>query len=145
MKFLSAVAAGFLTLALCACERQETQPPTPQAPEREAAEPARSPAEQTDTGAAAVVAGYTIDMERGEEIYRQACATCHSEGIAGAPRTGDAEEWQPRLAKGMETLIRHSIEGYQGNMGVMPPRGGVPGLTDDEVASSVAFMVEQSR
>ncbi len=75
----------------------------------------------------------------------QACATCHAQGIAGAPITGDAQAWAARIDQGMETLIRHSIEGFQGNAGVMPPRGGVMTLSDDEVASAVVYMVEQSR
>ncbi|MBE0595885.1 MAG: cytochrome c5 family protein, partial [Desulfuromonadales bacterium] len=71
------------------------------------------------------------------------CATCHREGIAGAPGIENRELWQERLAKGMPALIENSINGFQGNLGVMPPKGGAQSLTDEQVASAVAYMVEQ--
>src|SRR5690606_5606947 len=58
----------------------------------------------------------------GEAVYRTACTVCHGAGIAGAPRTGDASAWEARLEQGMETLVKHAIEGFQGDAGVMPPR-----------------------
>ncbi|MBE0763098.1 cytochrome c5 family protein, partial [Escherichia coli] len=38
---------------------------------------------------------------------------------SGAPLTGDAAAWAPRLAQGIDTLLDHSINGYKG----MPPMG----------------------
>ena len=86
-----------------------------------------------------------IDLQTGERVYRQVCANCHAEGIVGAQKMGDKESWQPIIAKGMGELIYNAIDGYQGNRGVMPPKGGVKSLTDAEVASAVAYMVEQNR
>jgi cytochrome c5 len=135
-----------LALMLTGCERREAEPPAPQVPaEPPPAAPAPDTARDDDPAAAATALGFQIDMTTGEQVNAQACATCHAQGIAGAPITGDAEAWAPRIDKGMETLIRHSIEGFQGNAGVMPPRGGVATLTDDEVASAVVYMVEQSQ
>ena len=87
----------------------------------------------------------STNVQEGRRIYRQACATCHREGIAGAPKMGDKEAWQPSIAKGMEELVRNSIDGFQGNRGVMPPKGGAKSLTDEEVAAAVVYMVEQNR
>jgi cytochrome c5 len=118
------------------CERQEaTAPAAPAEPTREAAPGAPPPVETQ----------YQIDMAAGEQVYQRICMTCHDQGIAGAPRQGDREDWGPRIEKGMNVLITHSIEGFQGNQGVMPPRGGDPSLSDDEVASAVAYMVELNR
>ncbi len=154
MNYLVITLALALALALPACrDAQETtgQAGTPPAatspPEPSAQQPsqptAQQPAEPTAQQPAATPAG--VDMQVGERVYQQACATCHAQGIAGAPRQGDKEDWGPRIAKGMETLVRHSIEGFQGNRGVMPPRGGNPNLTDQEVASAVAYMVQINR
>ncbi len=139
------LAAALVTLG---CERREAEPPTPQVtPPPPAAEPAPEAEVERldDPAAAAQELGFQIDMEAGERINEQACATCHGTGIAGAPITGDTAEWAARIDKGMEVLIRNSIDGFQGNAGVMPPRGGVMTLTDDEVASAVVYMVEQSQ
>jgi cytochrome c5 len=77
------------------------------------------------------------------DVYMSACTACHGPGIAGAPRTGDAAAWAPRLEQGMDTLVTHAIEGFQGEAGYMPPRGGHPNLTDEQVRDAVQFMVDE--
>ena len=81
----------------------------------------------------------------GESVYQQACAVCHNGGVGGAPVVGDAFEWKGRLASGTETLYKHALEGFQGDKGVMPPKGGFTNLSDDEVRAAVDYMMEQSQ
>ena len=45
----------------------------------------------------------------------------------GAPVFGDAQAWAPRIAQGPEVLRQRVIDGYQGEVGVMPPKGGRTG------------------
>lgn len=78
----------------------------------------------------------------GEEVYKQVCATCHTPGIAGAPKSGDRAAWAPRIAQGMPTLYEHAIKGFQGPGGVMPAKGGRTDLSDELVRESVDFMVQ---
>ncbi len=80
----------------------------------------------------------------GAAIFRNTCALCHGPGIAGAPRLDHHEAWKPRLEAGIDTLYRHAIEGFRGSQGLMPPRGGNPSLSDDEVRSAVDYMVSRS-
>jgi len=86
----------------------------------------------------------SYDLAEGATIYENNCATCHQAGIMGAPKTGDSEAWQERIAQGMPTLIEKSINGYTGEKFMMPARGGNPELTDSEVANAVAWMVEEA-
>jgi cytochrome c5 len=72
----------------------------------------------------------------GEQIVKSICAGCHDSGAVGAPKTGDAGEWGPRLALGFEALTSSAIAGK----GAMPPRGGGSDLTDTEVARAVAYL-----
>ncbi len=81
----------------------------------------------------------------GPATYEAVCATCHTNGIGGAPKTGDQQAWSARLAQGMDILNKHAIEGYQGSAGYMPAKGGRADLTDELVAQAVQYMVEQSR
>lgn len=53
------------------------------------------------------------------EIYNRSCRSCHAQGAARAPLTGDTAAWAPRLEQGMEVLVDHTIDGFQG----MPPGG----------------------
>ena len=96
-----------------------------------------------DTAAAAAPGESPVAAELdGEEVYRAACAACHTAGIAGAPKTGDADAWAPRLERDFDTLVRHAIDGFQGDTGVMPARGGRPDLTDEQVRDAVQHMVD---
>lgn len=80
----------------------------------------------------------------GEQVYGQVCKTCHDAGLAGAPKIGDKAQWTPRLAEGEKTLVQHAIAGFQGKVGVMPPKGGNPELTDDEVHRAVVYIANQA-
>lgn len=80
----------------------------------------------------------------GEEVYNMACVACHGAGIAGAPKMGDAAAWADRIARGSDMLYTNAIDGYQGEAGYMPPKGGNTSLSDDEVRAAVDYMVEQS-
>ena len=77
----------------------------------------------------------------GEAIYNQACMACHMTGAAGAPRRGEAGEWEGRIDQDIETLYDHSINGF----GAMPPKGGNMSLSDDEVRAATDFLVEPVR
>lgn len=58
---------------------------------------------------------------------------------------GDQEDWAPRIAQGKDVLYQHSIEGYSGDKGAMPARGGAPSLSDDEMKAAVDYLVSQSQ
>lgn len=77
----------------------------------------------------------------GPQVYNDACIACHGTGIGGAPRFGDAAAWDPRIEQGMEVLVEHAIDGYQGETGFMPPKGGRMDLSEEEVAAAVEYMV----
>lgn len=105
------------------------------ATEDAATEEASEEAAADDAAAGGESAHASID---GEPIYNQACMACHMTGAAGAPILGDADQWGPRLEKGIDTLYDHAIDGF----GAMPPKGGFANLSDDEVKASVDFMLE---
>jgi len=90
------------------------------------------------TQAASQVAyGGTMD---GSVIFNQLCTGCHTSGAGGAP-TLTAAGMGARVSKGAETLHKHAIEGFTGTAGVMPPKGGNPALTDDQVKATVDWML----
>jgi cytochrome c5 len=81
----------------------------------------------------------------GKAIYDKSCTACHATGIAGAPKTGDKTAWSTRIAQGGDVLYTHAIKGFQGKTGVMPAKGGLTTLTDDEVKAAVDWMVAQAK
>jgi cytochrome c5 len=79
----------------------------------------------------------------GQDAYAS-CGACHTAGIVGAPKLGDAAVWSARIAQGVEILYDHAINGFQGNAGMMPAKGGNAALSDDSVKAAVDYMLQQS-
>jgi cytochrome c5 len=94
-----------------------------------------SPAE--DPARAEIRAKY--NLVQGKQIYEQACTACHATGLLAAPKFCDVQAWKPRIAKGMDVLLQHTIQSYNS----MPAKGGVESLTIAECGNAVAYMVDQ--
>jgi len=110
---------------------------TPPAGAAAAAAPAATVVAAAPAAAAAAPAG-SID---GQDVYKKACAACHASGAAGAPKSGDKTAWAPRLKKGEDALVASVIKG----LGIMPPRGGNPALTDAQIRAAVAYQIKTNR
>ncbi|BFM49581.1 cytochrome c5 family protein [Marinomonas sp. THO17] len=77
----------------------------------------------------------------GDKVFNTFCVACHLHGVAGAPQFGNAQDWQARMEKGMPTLLKHAIEGFN----AMPPRGMCSNCSDDEIQSAIQFMIDNSQ
>ena len=88
----------------------------------------------------------TLDNEdtdlavNGEAAYDQSCATCHDEGLFGAPRVGAPQDWQSRSNLWQAVLMEHAKEGFF----EMPARGGSAELTDEMVYAATEYMLENT-
>jgi cytochrome c5 len=99
---------------------------------------------QQPANAAGAAPAATADLS-GEEVFNSACVACHGAGVAGAPKKGDKAAWAPRIAKGIDTLHNHALHGFQGNSGVMPPKGGRVDLSDKSIMNAVDYMVAAAK
>lgn len=74
----------------------------------------------------------------GEQVVTQVCAACHASGVLDAPKSHDVATWDARekAAGGTDALLQSAIRGK----GTMPPRGGDPKLTDEEIGSAIEIM-----
>lgn len=150
---LLALAAAVLVLAACSAQApestdaDESTPVTaePAAPAPEAAAAEATPADAAPVAAADGAPVADAAAHPGEETYKKTCAMCHSTTALGAPMVGDKADWSARAAQGADTLHKHALEGFNGQKGVMPARGGNPGLDDDAVKAAVDYMVSQSK
>ena len=78
----------------------------------------------------------------GEEVFKAVCTTCHTAGVAGAPKFGNAGDWAPRIAEGYDTLLHNALNGKGG----MPARGGTSpdDYSDFEIARAVVYMANDA-
>jgi len=82
----------------------------------------------------------TSDIIRtGKEVYESACKTCHSIGLAGAPTFGEKLTWGNRPEQGLELLLQNVVNGLNG----MPPMGLCMDCNEDELRSSVKYMLDE--
>lgn len=70
--------------------------------------------------------------------YEKTCKMCHDTGLMGAPKTGDAAAWAPRLEKGNDVLLKHVKEGFN----AMPPKGICMDCTDEEFQKLIEKMTK---
>ncbi len=106
-----------------------------------ASEPDAASAAPSVAAESATAAAPAADLAKGKSVYDVACFACHMTGAAGAPKMGDKAAWAPRIAQGMETLVHNAISGKN----AMPPKGGRTDLSDQDVLSAVAYLVQQSQ
>ena len=159
MKKTYLIAVLALAGALSACGKGDSAPKTTEAapaPATAPAEPATpvtapvaaEPVAGTPTppppGAVADAAPDAAANDAGKSVFNKTCALCHAAGVAGAPMPGNKEQWAPRIAQGKEMLYKHAMEGFTGQAGMMPPRGGNSALTDDEIKAAVDYMIGKS-
>ena len=78
-------------------------------------------------------------LKSGEQVFAAVCTACHTAGVAGAPKLGDAAAWSPRIATGHEALLNSALKGK----GAMGAQGGGD-YGDIEIDRAVVYMANQS-
>ena len=73
----------------------------------------------------------------GKQAYEEICAGCHEEGLDGAPRTGDRDDWEGRSWLWEAVLFEHARCGYED----MPAKGGCTTLDDVAVTKAAEYMM----
>ncbi|MFM2119457.1 MAG: hypothetical protein RL722_925 [Pseudomonadota bacterium] len=74
----------------------------------------------------------------GKALYESGCSACHGTGVLGAPKFGDAAQWSPRAARGLDALVKSAIAGTAKGM---PPKGGRADLSDAQIRATVEYML----
>ena len=111
-------------LLLVACSRQSSETP----PDRNAPISSGIP----------VTASVDYEALTDQGAYELACASCHAEGVDGAPITENREDWENRSALWEAVLLEHAKLGYF----AMPPKGGHEELPDFVVERAAEYMLE---
>jgi cytochrome c5 len=78
-------------------------------------------------------------LKTGEQVFTAQCSTCHTPGLVGAPKFGDADAWAPRIKTGYDALLHSALAG-KGNMGAQ----GGGDYTDLEIGRAVVYMANKA-
>ena len=80
-------------------------------------------------------------LQRGEQVFWNACNVCHVDGAAGAPRLKDSDNWWRRLqARPVSALYRHAVNGYNN----MPARGACVTCDTEDVEAAVDYIIKKA-
>ncbi len=85
----------------------------------------------------------TINANTGEKIYQQTCIACHgADGKGALPGAPNFADKSGPFSKPDSELLRNIIQGYQGpgSPMAMPPKGGNPGLTRQDLRQVLVYM-----
>lgn len=74
----------------------------------------------------------------GKTVYDTYCTACHSTGVSESPIKGNAEQWAPRIAQGMDVLTDHAVKGFN----AMPAMGTCMDCSQDEIVAAINYMIE---
>jgi cytochrome c5 len=88
----------------------------------------------------ALVMGFSAAVAADDvtDRYNKTCAVCHASGAAGAPKTGVAADWEPRMAKGMDVMVT-SVEN---GLNAMPPKGMCFDCSADDFKALIEYMAK---
>jgi cytochrome c5 len=81
----------------------------------------------------------SASWKTGEQVYAAQCSACHTAGLAGAPKLGDAAAWAPRNAQGYDVLLTSALKGKN----AMGAQGGGD-YSDIEIGRAVVYMANNS-
>jgi cytochrome c5 len=86
----------------------------------------------------------TPNMENGKKVYGKYCIACHMTGVAGAAKLDDKARWTESAEKGLQTLVKHALHGYQGKHGVLPEKGTCAECKAQDILDAVSYMLNKA-
>ncbi len=82
----------------------------------------------------------SVAAKSGDAVYNGACVACHAAGVAGAPKLDEKAAWETRVAQGIDGLVNSVLNGKN----AMPPKGGNPSLSEQDIRNAVEYMLKQA-
>lgn len=86
-----------------------------------------------------ILASTHAQAQNGATTYQQVCSSCHETAAAGAPKLEDKDEWETRIARGMDKLYA-SMHNGKCQVYVKDLRKD---LSDEMIMTTVDYMVSQ--
>jgi len=82
----------------------------------------------------------SLALADGRAVFNQVCASCHIQGLNGAPKLGNRADWAARIKEGKVDLTAEAYSGVR----LMPAKGGKPDLSIEAFSEALVYMVNKS-
>jgi cytochrome c5 len=76
-----------------------------------------------------------------QQVYQTYCFACHGTGANNSPVLGNAEQWNPRIEKGLDALYESAVNGFNNN--AMPAKGLCMDCSAEDIHATVDYMLDQ--
>ena len=86
-----------------------------------------------------ILTATNAQAQDGATTYQQVCSSCHETAAAGAPKLEDTDEWESRIARGVDKLYA-SMHNGKCQVYVKDLRKD---LSDEMIMTTVDYMVSQ--
>lgn len=82
--------------------------------------------------------GVAETQDPGKLTYERFCVVCHRDGLIGAPKSGDAKDWEPRLKdRTIDDLLASATKGIN----AMPAKGTCTECSEDALRQAIEYML----
>ncbi|MCF8187113.1 MAG: c-type cytochrome [Sulfuritalea sp.] len=82
----------------------------------------------------------SLALADGKAVFIQVCASCHLQGVNGAPKLGSRSDWAYRIKEGKVDLISEAYGGVR----LMPAKEGKSDLSPEDFSAAVIYMANQA-
>ena len=100
--------------------------------------------DQNDSAAQTGVENKAATTEKkvsGQDTYEHYCIVCHRDGLAGAPKFQNTNDWKPRMTgKTIDDLVGIATNG----LNAMPPKGTCSECSDADLKAAIQYMLPRS-
>jgi len=83
-----------------------------------------------------------VNLDNGKTVYDKTCVACHMTGVAGAPSMKDKAKWETITKKGFDAVYKNALNGFTGENGAMPAKGGCADCSDADIKDATAYMLK---
>ena len=85
---------------------------------------------------------HTFNIDNGKRVFNQSCITCHLYGTGGATMLRDTDSWEFLLnKKTMEEIYMNVLNGYIGDKGPMPKKGGCMQCSEEDLLDAIEYIL----
>lgn len=116
-------------------------------PQGEAQKPPQAGVQKTQQQAEEAAKAFQPDIAKGKQLFLQSCASCHGPDAKGLPNLGKdlttSEFVKSKTDQELLAFIKvgRSVTDPLNTTGVaMPPKGGNPALSDEDILNIIAYL-----
>tara|TARA_Y100000994_G_scaffold247451_1_gene252886 strand:+ start:504 stop:887 length:384 start_codon:yes stop_codon:yes gene_type:complete len=89
-----------------------------------------------------LINNHNFNLKNGKKVFNKSCITCHLYGTAGSITLYDSLSWSKIINnKPREEIYSNVINGYMGEKGPMPQKGGCLDCSNNDLLDAIEYIL----